>query len=264
MKSLKVFLAGGVVGSLGGLVGLGGAEFRLPLLIGVFGFTTLDAVIINKITSLIVVSSSIPLRSHAVAWSQVADHLPIVVNLLSGSLVGAWLGAHFATRMKTRLLDVLVLLLLIGLAIGMIFGHGVVTAGSETFVQDGALRLVLGTASGVGIGLVAAILGVAGGELIIPTLILIYGVDIKLAGSLSLCISLPTMLVAFFRYAQSGALELFRRERPFLTWMALGSIAGSFVGGTLVGIFPADWLVLVLGGILLVSALKTFWHLRHR
>jgi hypothetical protein len=39
---------------------------------------------------------------------------------------------------------------------------------------------------------VAAIMGVAGGELLIPTIVLLYGIDIKRAGSLSLAISLPT------------------------------------------------------------------------
>ena len=38
-------------------------------------------------------------------------------------------------------------------------------------------------------------MGVAGGELLIPTIVLLYGVDIKIAGSLSLAVSLPTMLV---------------------------------------------------------------------
>ncbi|WP_199543097.1 hypothetical protein [Prauserella sp. PE36] len=33
-----VFTAGAAVGLLGGMIGLGGAEFRLPLLIGMFGF----------------------------------------------------------------------------------------------------------------------------------------------------------------------------------------------------------------------------------
>ena len=32
------FLGGFGIGVLGGLVGLGGAEFRLPLLLGAFGF----------------------------------------------------------------------------------------------------------------------------------------------------------------------------------------------------------------------------------
>ena len=47
--------------------------------------------------------------------------------------------------------------------------------------------------------MVASLLGVAGGELLIPTLVLLFGPDIKLAGSLSLAVSLPTMIVAFTR-----------------------------------------------------------------
>lgn len=35
---VPAFATGGVIGMLGGLIGLGGAEFRLPLLVGLFGF----------------------------------------------------------------------------------------------------------------------------------------------------------------------------------------------------------------------------------
>jgi uncharacterized protein len=37
------------------MIGLGGAEFRLPLLIGLFGFAALSAVIVNKAMVLVVV-----------------------------------------------------------------------------------------------------------------------------------------------------------------------------------------------------------------
>jgi uncharacterized membrane protein YfcA len=39
----QAFLGGAAIGTLGGLIGLGGAEFRLPLLIGPFGFSSLEA-----------------------------------------------------------------------------------------------------------------------------------------------------------------------------------------------------------------------------
>jgi hypothetical protein len=62
-RSLKAgFVVGACVGVLGGLIGLGGAEFRLPLLIGLFGFLALQAVILNKAMSLVVVATALPAR----------------------------------------------------------------------------------------------------------------------------------------------------------------------------------------------------------
>jgi hypothetical protein len=39
---------------------------------------------------------------------------------------------------------------------------------------------------------------------LIPTLILLFGADVKLAGSLSPAVSLPTMLVGFARYSRES------------------------------------------------------------
>ena len=55
-NGLAAFSGGAVIGALGGLIGLGGAEFRLPLLIGIFRFAALQAVILNKAMSLVVVA----------------------------------------------------------------------------------------------------------------------------------------------------------------------------------------------------------------
>ena len=45
----------------------------------------------------------------------------------------------------------------------------------------------------------------AGGELLIPTIVLLYGVDFTIAGSLSLATSLPTMMVAFSATTETRA-----------------------------------------------------------
>lgn len=70
-QPITIFSSGFAVGTLGGLIGLGGAEFRLPLLIGLFGFDALSAVILNKAISLIVVASSLPFRMGAVPFASI-------------------------------------------------------------------------------------------------------------------------------------------------------------------------------------------------
>ena len=43
-------------------------------------------------------------------------------------------------------------------------------------------------------------------------------------------------------------------------WMVAGSILGAALGGLLLGMVPADWLMGLLGVVLLISAIKTFQH----
>lgn len=121
-------------------------------------------------------------------------------------------------------------------------------------------RTILGVAAGVGIGVVAAVMGVAGGELLIPTIVLLYGVDIKIAGSLSLVVSLPTMLVAFARYSRDNSFQALRDNKAFVVAMTIGSIAGTIVGGLLLGAVPTLVLIPLLVVLLLLSAVKVWRH----
>jgi hypothetical protein len=90
--------------ALGGLIGLGGAEFRLPILISLFGFPALEAVILNKAMSLVVVATALPFRAAAVPFDVIGSHWVTIVNLLAGSLAGAWIGASWATRLSSQAL----------------------------------------------------------------------------------------------------------------------------------------------------------------
>ncbi len=253
----QAFAAGAGVGALGGLVGLGGAEFRLPLLLALFGFAALTAVVVNKTMSLLVVLVALPSRLAAVPLAEVVDEWGAVINLLTGSLVGAWLGASWATRMATRTLYRILAVLLV--AIAVVFAAervGTLTPLGAT----GPAQVVLGVVAGFGIGVVAALMGVAGGELLIPTFVLLFAVDTKLAGSLSLIVSLPTMLVAFVRYSRDQAFAVLREERRFVVSMGAGSLAGSVAGGLAVGVVSEVVIVPLLVALLLFSAVKVWGH----
>lgn len=251
------FGTGAVIGALGGLIGLGGAEFRLPLLISVFGFKGLEAVVLNKATSLVVVASALPFRASRVPFDQVADHWPTIVNLLAGSLAGAWFGAGWSTRMKTEMLYRVIAILLVVIAGVLLFAHN--TAGAAP-AFTGAALVVAGIIAGFAIGVVASLLGVAGGEFLMPTLVLLFGADVKLAGSLSLAVSLPTMLVGFTRYSRDQSFSVVRQNWAFLLVMAAGSIMGTFLGGLALGIVSNAVLLPLLAALLVISSVKVWRH----
>lgn len=254
----RIVLAGAAVGIVGGLIGLGGAEFRLPLLIGLFGFAALEAVILNKATSLIVVATALPFRAGTVPLHHVLAEWPTILNLLTGSLLGAWIGAGLAVRMKSRTLYRVLAVLLVLIAAVLALSHS--TTLSPAALVTGPAQIVAGLVAGFGIGIVASLMGVAGGELLIPTLVLLFGTDLKLAGSLSLAISLPTMLVGFARYSRDDSFTVLSRNRAFVFLMALGSVIGVAIGGQLLGIVPEVALLPVLVAILLVSSVKVWRH----
>ncbi len=258
--SRRLLVAGGVgavIGMLGGLIGLGDAEFRLPLLLGLFRFRALKAVILNKAMSLIVVATALPFRAATVPLSAVVDSWPIILNLLAGSLIGAWLGAGWAMRLSSRSLYRVIASMLVLIAIALLLGHG--KQASASFLT-GEAQIAAGIAAGSVIGVVASIMGVAGGELLVPTLMLLFGVEIKLAGSLSLAISLPTMIVGFARYSRDNSFGVLGANKTFVAIMATGSIVGAFIGGRLLGLVPDYILLPALAAILLLSAWKVWRH----
>ena len=205
-----------------------------------------------------VVASALPFRTGTTSVMAIADQWSVIVNLLAGSLLGAWVGASWATKLKSETLYRVIAVLLLGMAIVLLIGHGVERAGQPLFA--GTVQLVAGVVAGFGIGVVASLLGVAGGELLIPTLIILFGVDVKLAGSLSLAISLPTMLVGFARFSRDGTFAILLSNGRFVVAMAVGSVVGSFIGAKLLGVVPGAVLLPGLAVILLLSAVKLWRH----
>jgi uncharacterized membrane protein YfcA len=215
-----------------------------------------EAVILNKAMSLVVVASALPFRAASVPFGAVAAQWPIIVNLLAGSLLGAWFGAGWATRLQSQTLYRVIAVMLALIALVLVLGHGV---GGSGAMLTGVAQRVVGVIVGFGIGIVAALFGVAGGELLIPTLVLLFGVDTKLAGSL-LAVSLPTMIVGFTRYSQDRSFAVLGQNKRFVLLMAAGSIVGSFIGGQLLGIVPTAVLLPLLAAILVISAVKVWRH----
>jgi uncharacterized protein len=249
---------GAAVGALGGLIGLGGAEFRLPLLIGWFGLSARVAVPLNLLVSLTTVAAALLGRLLFLDPNSLSTYWVEILTIGTGSMTAAWIGAGWLAGMSDRRLERVIAMLLLVIA-GILIGETLVPAApSLALTDEPALRLALGLGCGIVIGIVSSLLGVAGGELIIPVLVLLFAVDIKTAGTASLIISLPTVAVGLARYWRGGAFDDRAPLREVALPMALGSIAGASLGAALAGLAPAAALKSTLGVLLAISALGLY------
>lgn len=248
------------VGIAGGLIGLGGAELRLPFLVGVLALAARDAVPINSAVSLATVIAALPVRIGREGFEALTPWAWDAAAIAFGAIVAAYVGAGWLRSISARTLSAVIGVLLVTLGIVMMLESVLPLASEGLLPSNLMVRAVAGVAAGVVIGLISSLLGVAGGEVIIPTLVLAFGVPIGVAGTLSLMISLPTILTGMARYFHHGAYTDKQSISTIILPMALGAIAGAPIGGWYAASAPSGLLKLLLGGLLVWSAWKVFGH----
>ena len=248
------------IAGLGGLIGLGGGEFRLPVLMYGIGFDARSAVPLNLLTSLVTLAFALAIRSGAVSLAAVVPYVPEMIGLLAGGMASAFYGAQLVKRLSDRRLVRLIAALLAALGL-LLMTEAILPFQSGDLLPPGvAVHVAIGAVIGLGVGLVSSVLGVAGGELLIPALVLIFGADIKTAGSASILISLGVVSIGLYRYWRAAAIPCGRGPQRIATAMAAGSIIGATIGGLAVAYAPVAFLKLLLGCVLLAAAAKTFTH----
>jgi uncharacterized protein len=256
----SAFATGVGVATLGGLIGLGGAEFRLPALVALFGIAARVAAPINLAISFVTVAVSLAGRLAILSGGAMIAVADEIGAILVGSLTGAWFGVSLLRRLSDQMLHRVIGLLLLAIAAVLTAEAFLPLRGTLDLPASGPIPVAAGIIAGLGIGAVSSLLGVAGGELIIPTLVLAFAADIKTAGTASLIISLPTMLVGLIRHHGAGAFAGRALIRRVAAPMAAGSVIGALIGAALVGIAAAALIKLLLAAVLVVSGIKLYRH----
>lgn len=256
--SLLALAIGAPIGCLGGLIGLGGAEFRLPFLLKTFSKTAKKAVALNMLISLITIVSAIYFRMNNFDMSIIFPEVLLMIAIIAGSTTGAYFGIELSNKISDTLFKkiLLILLLIMGL---LLITESFITVGS-TGITFGSLyiELIVAILCGVIIGIISSLLGVAGGEVIIPILILIFGIDVKLAGTMSLIISLPTIIVGITRHTHNKMYTDKSEIRSLVVPMGISSIIGASIGAVLVIYAPSELLKIILGALLIFTSIKLF------
>ena len=255
-RPLAAFSGGAAVALLGGLIGLGGAEFRLPLLITVFALYAHRAIRINLLISLATLATAAVARIGFIHETNVAAYTFEIVGMLTGGILAAWIGAGVLARIPKDRIVLVIASLLASIAILLVIETAF--AGSQTLVlpQDHLLRGTIAVASGLVVGAISSLLGVAGGEFIIPILIFAFGADIKTAGTASVLISTPIVIAGVTRHLLTGHFRSHTMLGYLVLPMSVGSMLGAVIGGYLSALAPSNALRVALAAILFVSAVK--------
>ncbi|MCX8205300.1 MAG: sulfite exporter TauE/SafE family protein [Candidatus Nezhaarchaeota archaeon] len=245
------FIIGAATGVAAGMVGVGGGEFRIPALVYLMGTSMTAVASSNLLIGLLTVTASLLLR----LLLGLAGEASILYGayLFLGSIPGAYVGAAVAGRASNVVLRLIVTayLLVVGLRLALEPLVGEVR--EALLVQESLVPLCLAFL-GFLISVVSAIFGVAGGEMRIPALIMLFGLGVKQAGTASLIASVATVSVGFLKHLRMGH---FRAEFTRATLsMAVGSSLGALAGALLAARMYEQHLKLALGAILILATVR--------
>ena len=108
---------------------------------------------------------------------------------------------------------------------------------------------------GIGAGLMGGALGLGGGTLIVPTLVLVCSYGQKSAQGTALAVMVPMALVGALRYWRNPAIEI--HALP-IGLIICGALVGVLLGTELASRLPAHILKKVFAAVLVMLAIKIF------
>lgn len=245
------------LGLLCGLLGLSGTEYRAPILRSLFRYSADRVAPFNLTISVMTLGGAIVGREASTSASLLWPYLPELGALVAGTLAGVYAAARYAGPGTLAPVERATLsgLVVIGTALICVTMLPI----SITGIGGGPwIRVPAAVALGCLIGAVSSIRSISGGELLIPALVLAFGVDVKIAGSASACISFPIVLASLVRHTREDRHERQREYGELAVPMGVGSALGAITGGYLLSRVTSPLLMLLLGAVLIVSAVRSF------
>lgn len=251
-KLLAAFLLGFILGSVAGLIGVGGGEFRIPLLLYVFKLPLLTMVPVNLIVGLLTVSVSFAKRFQIGLWN--LEYLGVSITMSAASIFGAYFGAGLTGRIPEKPIKIMLAILLVGVGLKIIIeplaqlpSIPILTLG---FIEE----LLLAFSVGFAIGIISGMFGLAGGEFRIPILMYVFGLNVISAGTVSLLVSIPTIASGLIKHHNMKHMN--RKAVIIAIAMGTGSVLGALMGATYVKNVEERLLKIILGVILMLATIR--------
>ena len=243
------------VGTVSSMVGIGGGIINTPLLIIIFGLTAQTAPATALVAALFVAAAStVPYYRQKPRPIMLKAGLFLAIMTIPGSLVGV--------ALRELILDDYVLRLIFGVAlfpvaIKMLFAKKKGKAdeiSSFKFSELSNSRLILSLIGGFIGGISAGLLGIGGGAVVVPVLIILMGVPIHAAVATSMFTMIFTASAGTVRNVIGGHIDPF-----YALALGIGMIVGAQIGPKLASRVNAVQLKQVFGLILVFPLVKMMY-----
>jgi len=244
-------MAGLATGAAAGLIGVGGGEFRIPVLVQLLGFPLKTAAGVNLVIGLITVLLSVIRRWGQHSWT--GDDIALIAVMSCVSVAGAGLGALGRGKLPLRPLKWFVCVYLIVIGLWMVY-EAIADVEHILMEPSGAARWLLAAIIAFVIAVASGVLGVAGGEMRIPALLYLFALPIREAGTLSLMVSIPTVAAGAFTDRFLGRIPNVVLLVAVL--MGMASAVGVLIGAAILPYANSEVIKGLLGVSLLLATVR--------
>lgn len=242
-------MLGVAAGLLAGLFGVGGGIIMVPLLVAWF---TLD----HRRASATSLLAIVPIATASAAGYAANGNVDLAAGLLLavGAVFGGQVGARLLPRTPIATLQLWFGILSLATAVRLAIGDGVSATAGLGALWEGALLVLVGVAAGA----LAGLLGVGGGIIMVPGLVLLTGDDADIARGTSLLVIILTALTATVTNWRNGLVDV----RIALVAGLVGVPAG-LVGAALGQWLPGRAALMLFAGLLAWSGVQMIRRSRH-
>jgi len=245
--SASLIIAGLITGLLLGILGSGGSIVTLPALLYLLDVTPKPAIAMSL--GIVAITASITAIQHGLQ-----GHVNLKITAIFGlfGIVGTYAGARLGVITPVIIqLGIFALVMYIAAWEMLKPQHKSVGAACVECPAGDCSKLRYGHIAlhGIVVGILTGLIGVGGGFLIVPALVLLSGLSMKQAVGTSLSIIALKSFAGFAGYA--GSVEI---DYSLLGNFTAIAIVGSLIGGQIADRLPDLLLRRSFGGFLLVVA----------
>jgi uncharacterized protein len=243
VKGIIGFVIGLLGGCFGGLAGFGGGAVMIPLMTWLAKLTqhkahgtSLAAIIFTAL-----VGAATYYLHGAVDWK-------IAAVLAVSAIITARFGALYAHSLPEKKLKKAFGLFLIVVSV-LVIVRGLLpsTAHSPGFWPSLLIFLLTGAVT----GFLSGMMGVGGGTVMIPPMVILAGMPQHLAQGTSLLAMVPVSISGALTHHRLGNVQM-----DLVGGLIVGAVVGGYVGGTAANLLPELYLKLIFSALLIWMALK--------